>query len=57
MLSASLLIFARLFGATSHTSASSCVNFTLSPVSRYTFASWNSTFDSPGDRAEVLQIL
>lgn len=45
----SFRILFRLLGDTSLATASVCADFTLSPISRYTFASWKMTFDSSGD--------
>jgi len=43
-----------LFGDKSRAMASHCADLASSPISRYTFASWNTTFDSSGDESRSL---
>jgi hypothetical protein len=45
----SFRIFVILLGDTSRATANVCADLTLSPMSRYSLASWKTTFDSSGD--------
>lgn len=49
--SISFLSLLALLGDVSRAMASQCADFTSSPISRYTFAIWNTTLDSSGDES------